>query len=392
MRNSVDVMYRNGANRKNGSRQASPINFISAAARVKTSHRLTVGVVGCGYWGSKHIRILSGVPEVSRVAVIDLDARTREKIVASFPASGAYQDLDAALPHVDAVIVATPPETHCDVALKCLRAGKHVLLEKPIAKSVSEALLLVEEARRSNLILMPGHTFEFNPALHELKRRIADGELGRIHYIHSSRLNLGLYRRDVNVVWDLAPHDISIMNYLLDSVPSTVAGWASLNAGETEDVAFIRLEYREMGVTGFAHLSWLDPKKTREVTVVGSKKMAVYNDLVEEQLRIFDRGVIRPEESASFERPLSCRYGDIISPRIDVKEPLALEVEHFVSCVHRGIAPKTAGESGLKVIVVLEAIDEAIATGAAVNVRYPKHEDYARSHRGTYYSVLPASA
>jgi predicted dehydrogenase len=382
--NSVDVLYRNGANRQNGSRQPPPISFVSAAGVVKKSPRLRVGVVGCGYWGSKHARILSCMPEVSRVAVIDPDARARAKIVASFPASTPYHDLDTALPHVDAVIVATPPQTHCDVALKCLRAGKHVLLEKPIAKSMSEALLVVEEARRSNLTLMPGHTFEFNPAVHELKRRIVEGELGRIHYIHSSRLNLGLYRPVVNVVWDLAPHDISIMNYLLDSVPNTVAGWASLNAGETEDVAFIRLEYRELGVTGFAHLSWLDPKKTREVTVVGSKKMAVYNDLVEEQLRIFDRGVIRPEESSSFERPLSCRYGDIISPRIDFKEPLALEVEHFIYCVQRGISPRTDGEDGLTVIAVLETIDQAIATGAVVNVRYPARETCAPQPISSY--------
>ena len=386
-------MNRNGhRNGSNGSRQAPPIRFISAAARVKKSPGLRVGVVGCGYWGSKHVRVLSCMPEVSSVAIIDRDARTLEKTGASFPASVPYPDLDAALPHVDAVIVATPPETHCDVALECLRAGKHVLLEKPMAKSTSEALLLVEEARRSGLTLMPGHTFEFNPAIHELKRRIVEGELGRIHYIHSSRLNLGLYRPDVNVVWDLAPHDISIMNYLLNSVPTTVAGWASLNAGEIEDVAFIRFEYPEMGVTGFAHLSWLDPKKTREVTVVGSKKMAVYNDLVEEQLRIFDRGVMRAEESSSFERPLCCRYGDIVSPRIDFKEPLALEVEHFVSCVQRGIAPRTDGENGLAVIAVLEAIDEAIATGAVANVQYPGRETCATTKLINNYSVLPASA
>jgi predicted dehydrogenase len=332
------------------------------------------------------------MPEVSYVAVIDRDACTREKIVASFPAATAYRDLDAALPHLDAVIVATPPETHCDVALKCLRAGKHVLLEKPIAKSMSEALLLVEEANRLNLTLMPGHTFEFNPAVRELKRRIVEGELGRIRYIHSSRLNLGLYRPDVNVVWDLAPHDISIMNYLLDSVPTTVAGWASLNACETEDVAFIRLEYGEMGVTGFAHLSWLDPKKTREVTVVGSDKMAVYNDLAEEQLRIFDRGVTRPEESSSFERPLSCRYGDIVSPRIDSKEPLALEVEHFVSCVQRGLVPSTDGENGLAVIATLEAIDEAIAAGAVVDVRYSGRRTGVPTRPMSDYLTLPASA
>ena len=386
-------MYCNDPNsRKNGSRQAPPISLVSAATRLKKSPDLRVGVVGCGYWGSKHVRVLSCMPGVSSVAVIDRDVRTREKIAASFPTSTPYRNLEAALPHVDAVIVATPPETHFDVALKCLHAGKHVLLEKPIAKSTGEALLLVEEARRSNLTLMPGHTFEFNSAIHELKRRIVGGELGRIHYIHSSRLSLGLYRTDVNVVWDLAPHDISIMNYLLDSVPTAVAGWATLNAGETEDVAFIRLEYREMGVTGFAHLSWLDPKKTREVTVVGSKKMAVYNDLVEEQLRIFDRGVMRPEESSSFERLLCYRYGDIVSPWIDFKEPLALEIERFVSCVQRGIAPRADGENGLAVIAVLEAIDEAIATGAVANVRYPGHESHAATQPINNYSELPASA
>jgi predicted dehydrogenase len=380
-------MYRNGSNRKNGSRQAPPKNFISAAASVKKSPSLRVGVVGCGYWGSKHVRVLSCMPEVISVAVIDRDPRTREKIVASFPASTPYQDLDAALPHVDAVIVASPPHTHCDVGLKCLRAGKHVLLEKPIAKSMLEALLLVDEARRSNLTLMPGHTFEFNPAVHQLKRRIVRGELGHIQSIHSSRLKAP-YRLDVNVVWDLAPHDISIMNCLLDSMPSTVAGMASLNAGETQDVAFIRLEYREIGVTGFAHLSWLDPKKTREVTVVGSKRMAVYNDLVDEQLRIFERS----KESSSYKRPRSSRNVDIVSPRIDLKEPLTLEVEHFVYCVQRGIPPRIDGESGLTVIAVLEAIDEAIATGAVVKVQYPGREACARTQPISNYSELAACA
>jgi predicted dehydrogenase len=368
-------MHRNRSKHKNGSRQARLINFNSAAVRANSFPSLRVGVVGCGYWGSKHVRILSCIPQVSERVIIEPDSNTRKKILAAFPTCMAYRDLDLALPHVDAVIVSSPPKTHFEIALKCLRAGKHVLVEKPVAKSVAESLLLMEEARHSNLTFMPGHTFEFNPVVHELRRRIVGGELGRVHYIHSSRLNLGLYRPDVNVVWDLAPHDISIMNYLLDSLPSTVAGWASLNTGDTEDIAFIRLEYSELGVTAFAHLSWLDPKKTREVTVVGSKKMAVYNDLAEEQLRIYDRGVFRAEESPSFERPLSYRYGDIVSPRIDFKEPLALEVEHFIRCVQDGSSPRNK-ESGLAVIAVLEAIDEAIATGATVGVGYPWREGY----------------
>jgi len=394
-------MYMNGSGKKNGGnggrskngggKAHSLLEFHSAAAQLKKSSGLSVGVVGCGYWGSKHVRVLSCNPEVSRIVLVDPDAQACAKMMAAFPMCTARRDLETALPDVDAVIVATPPKTHCDIALACLRAGKHVLLEKPIAKSISEALLLLDEARRSDLTLMPGHTFEFNPAVHELKRRVVAGELGDVHYIHSSRLNLGLYRTDVNVVWDLAPHDISIMNYVLDSVPTAVSGWASLNAGDTEDVAFIRLEYGEIGVTGFAHLSWLDPKKTREVTVVGSKKMAVYDDLIDEQLRIFDRGVTQSEGS-SFERPLSYRYGDILSPRIDFKEPLALEVEHFLHSVQLGIRSKVDGERGLAVIATLEAIDEAIATGGVVNVRHPGREVRADSRSIRKYPRLSAGA
>jgi predicted dehydrogenase len=334
---------------------------------------LRVGVVGCGYWGSKHIRVLSALPTVDAVAVIDLDRRACEKVAATFRNLRTFPDLEAAFPQVDALIVASPPRTHFEVALKCLQHGKHVLLEKPMARSLMEARTLIDEARRSNSVLMVGHTFEYNPAVRELRRRIALGELGQIYYLHSARLNLGLYRTDVNVIWDLAPHDISIMNYLLGSVPSAVSAWASANAWSgTEDLAYIRIEYEELGVTGFVRLSWLDPNKVREVIVVGSKRMAVYDDLQEERLRIFDKGVELCEQSTmSFERPLTYRYGDIVSPHIKFEEPLSLEVEHFVECVRDGTLPQTEGHSGLAVLAVLEAIDEAVATGGIVKVRYP---------------------
>ena len=334
-------------------------------------------MVGCGYWGSKHVRVLSGLAEVAEVAVIDSETRTRRAIQAAFPAVRTFAGLAEALPHVEAVVVATPPRSHAEVALAAIRAGKHVLVEKPLATALADARRLVAEARRAGVVLLVGHTFEFNPAVRELRARMDQGELGRIHYIHSSRLNLGLYRSDVNVVWDLVPHDISIMNYLLRAAPASVAAWGSAHAcGDVEDLAYVRLRYPGRGVVGYAHVSWLDPRKVRRVTVVGSRKMAVYDDLAEERLRIFDCGVDGgpdgPEGGAApYERPVSYRHGDIVSPRLGGEEPLALEDRHFVECVRGRTPPLTDGASGLAVVAVLEAIDRALATGAAFEVDLP---------------------
>lgn len=336
-----------------------------------------IGVVGCGYWGSKHVRVLNGLRAVREVAVIDPDPCNRDAILSAFPAVRAFADLDAALPHLDAVIIATPPRSHAELTLAALRAGKHALVEKPLATSLADARLLVDEAHRAGVVLMVGHTFEFNAAVRELKRRLTQGELGDIYYVHSARLNLGLYRSDVNVVWDLAPHDISILNFLLDAVPTRVTAWGSTNAwAGIEDLAYLRLDYQQLGITGYVHVSWLDPNKVRRVTVVGTRKMAVYNDMAEERLRIFDRGVERPEETeATYERPLSYRYGDIISPHIRFEEPLALENQHFVDCIRNGTTPQTDGRSGLAVVAVLEAVDRALGTGTCREVTWPEPAD-----------------
>jgi len=337
---------------------------------------LRVAVIGCGYWGSKHVRVLSGLSDVRQVVIVDPDPRIQASMLSAFPAARAFPDLQSALPHVDAVIVATPPESHSDLAMTALRNGKHVLVEKPLTRSVEEARHLVDEARRQGLTLMVGHTFLFNPAVKELKRRLDRGELGQVYYIHSARLNLGLYRPDVNVIWDLAPHDITIMNYLLQSVPKTVSAWgASLACGAVEDVAYIRLDYHRLGVSGYCHLSWLDPRKERTVTVVGKQKMAVYDDLADERLRIFDRGVnsVRSldDPSPTYERPLSYRYGDIVSPHIRSDEPLALEDQHFVDCIREGTVPEASGLEGMIVIAILEAIDRSLKLGTPVDVTYP---------------------
>jgi predicted dehydrogenase len=331
---------------------------------------LCVGIVGCGYWGSKHVRVLSATPGVSGITLVDPDAALCAALHASFPASNVAASLEEALPLVDAVVIATPPKSHAELAMAALRARKHVLVEKPLATSVAQGQMLVEQARRSGTTLMVGHTFQFNPAVRELRRRLHAGEFGQIYYIHTARLNLGLYRPDVNVVWDLAPHDISILNFLLDATPKAVDSWgASLAFGNMEDIAYIRLDYEEPKVTGYAHLSWLDPRKTRTVTVVGSKKMAVYDDLAEEPLRIFDRGVQGAEGfTPSHERPPTYRYGDIVAPHIRPDEPLAMQDRHFIDCSRQNAVPESCGEKALGIVAVLEAIDRSMKRRGVIPV------------------------
>jgi predicted dehydrogenase len=328
-----------------------------------------VGIVGCGYWGSKHVRVLAATAGVGEIALIERDQSLSRRMQRVFPAARSFRSLEAALPHVDAVVIATPPETHAECALMALREGKHVLVEKPLATSLTDAELLVGAARRANSITMVGHTFQFNPAVRELRRRLVSGELGRIYYIHSARLNLGLYRPDVNVVWDLAPHDVSILNYLLDSQPDAVIAWGdALAFGDVQDLAYVRLEYTKPKVTGYAHLSWLDPRKTRTVTVVGSKKMAIYDDLAEERLRIYDCGLGDLDGTPPHERPPTYRYGDMIAPHIRADEPLAVQDKHFIDSIRTHTEPETSWTNGLAIVAVLEALQESMLQRRLVRV------------------------
>jgi len=344
------------------------------STKSKASRGVGIAVVGCGYWGAKHLRVVSALPEVGEVVVVEPDARKRQAAAQSFPNVSVAADLASVIDRVDGVIIATPPETHPELGLLAIRAGKAVLIEKPLAATLAQSRLLVEEAAKRRVLLMVGHTFEFNPAVIELRRRMDAGELGDIHYIHSARLNLGLYRKDVNVVWDLAPHDISIMNFLLRATPSSVSAWSSSHASsDVCDLAYFQLNYRDQGVMGYGHVSWLDPRKIRQVTVVGSKRMAVYDDLAEEKLRIYDRGVDGSPNAAGRKGPLhampiSYRYGDIVSPHIEFQEPLMLEDRHFVDCIRSQIPPRSDGASGAAVVAVLDAIDRAIASGGAVEL------------------------
>mgnify|MGYP001823884701 CR=1 FL=1 len=329
---------------------------------------MRIGVAGCGYWGPKHVRVLESINEVDQVVVIDPDESARKAITQSYPRVLEYADLSSALPEIDALVVATPPRKHAQLAFEALDAGKHILVEKPFTTSSDDARELIRTARDSDLVLMVGHTFEYNPVVWRLRDAVNSGELGDVHYIDTARLNLGLYQPDVNVVWDLAPHDISILNYVLQARPTSVEARGYSCAGSKyQDVAYISIEYADIQAEANVHVSWLDPCKVRRVTVVGSEKMAVYNDVsADEKLRIYDKGVAFDSDGQGQDAPavpLSYRYGSIVSPFIDFREPLRVEDEHFVDCIKTGARPSTDGENGLAVVEVLEAAEQSMLAG-----------------------------
>jgi predicted dehydrogenase len=328
------------------------------AARPEGHH---IAVVGYGYWGAKHVRVLSSIPGVA-VTVVDAHPERLIAAAAHYPAARLSNNLDDVLPDVDAVVVATPPASHARLAKRALEARRHVLVEKPLTTSVADAEMLVELSEKQGLILMVGHTFAYNPAVWKLRELVDSGALGRILYVDTARLSLGRYQQDVNVLWDLAPHDISIISYVLDDLPSVTAVWAQRNVGGPHaDVAYLRLDFDGVGVQAFINVSWLSPNKVRRVTVVGEKRMAVYNDLSDnERIRIYDIGVdihAIDEASNAHGLPVTYRTGDIISPFVPFQEPLVLQDEHFVDCTQTGIPPRTSGQRGLEVVRVLAATD-----------------------------------
>ncbi len=333
---------------------------------------IRVGVVGCGYWGSKHLRVLQSLDGVSAVVAIDPDPTRVVSLQRSLSLDGSYASLEEALPYVDAVVVATPPSTHVEIGVRAMQAGKHVLIEKPLATSTEGALQLIEASAASGTTLMVGHTFEYNSAVWTMRDLIRDGSLGKLYYVDSARLNLGLYQGNVNVICDLAPHDVSLINYLLEDQPTAVEVWASRHAhSRLEDVAYLRLQYEKSDVEANIHVSWLDPKKVRRLTAVGSQKMAVYNDLeTEERIRIHDKGVMVSPSAFSdddqSQLPMTYRYGDVTAPYFDFREPLSVEDGHFVSCIRTGETPLTHGLNGLAVVRVLDAAQISLREHRAV--------------------------
>ena len=324
-------------------------------------------VVGLGYWGPNLVRNLHELPDVEVAWLCDKRPDVLEHMRRRFPSPQRTQHLGDVLDDetVDAILIATPVATHFPIAAAALQRRKHVFVEKPLAASVEEANRLVALASEHQLVLMPGHTFLYSPPVNMIRSLIQDGELGEIYFISTSRVNLGLHQPDVSVVWDLGPHDFSILRYWLDERPEYVSG---LSRGcvipGTPDVAFINLEFAS-GVVSHVELAWLAPSKLRRTTVVGSEKMVVYDDTSIESVRIFDAGVTLPDPMSFGEYKLTYRTGSIVSPRVPPVEPLLEELGDFVLAILTGKPPRSNAQLGVDVVQVVEAVDRSFADGGA---------------------------
>ncbi len=344
-----------------------------------------VAIIGSGYWGINYIRIFSELAQARPIVVCDARQERLDEIARRFRHIRLTTDLDQALATegVEAAVVCTPATTHYDIAVRCLEAGKPLLIEKPIARTGGQAEDLINIAHAKNLVLMVGHTFVYNPAVRKIKEYLARNELGRIYFMYSRRTNMGPIRKDVNALWDLAPHDVSIFNYLLDAVPEWVSAvGARVLLNGREDVGFVSLGYPS-NVVAHIQVSWADAYKVREVVVVGSDKRIAFNELNPlERVRIFEKGVspIESEATNYGEFNLRIRDGDIISPPVETSEPLKNECIHFVDCVTQRVQPLTDGQAGLDVVRVMEAIDASVAQrGAPVEIaKESQHVSEAR--------------
>lgn len=329
---------------------------------------MRIAIVGMGYWGSRLVRNLVAVIGSENVIAVDTDPCRLEDACRQYPSITRRDSLESALaePDVRAVIIATPVKTHTTLAATALRAGCHVLVEKPLTTSIEEAELLIDLAERQDLVLMVGHTFLFSPRVQWVKNFVARRELGELHYITSSRLNLGTHRPDANVIWDLAPHDFSIIFHILDDVPTTIATSArSVLRKEMPDVAFMNLTFAS-GVVASVAVSWFAPRKIRTLMLVGDHHMVVYDDTdPEEPVKVHDRGVVIPDSTDFGVNQLTYRYGDTVAPHISPEEPLSIQLTHFVECIQHGYAPRSDGRFGLDVVAALEAADASWRTGGA---------------------------
>ncbi len=323
-----------------------------------------IAVVGCGYWGAKHVRVVNEMQSARLTLAVDPVADRLAHIQAEYRGVPVTRDIEAALgPDVDAVVLATPVSTHYTLAARALAAGKHVLVEKPLAASSPECRKLIELAGTQGVVLMVGHTFEYHPAVEYLRNLVGSGELGKLYYIDSARLNLGLFRRDVNVLWDLAPHDVSILYRILGESALAVSARGSSHTlpGEV-DVAFADLTFSG-GVVAHLRVSWLDPCKVRRVTVVGSSAMVVFNDVSpSEKIRIYDKHYTAEPEGDHYSDHLAgYHHGNVVIPPLNTAEPLRLEVEDFVRAIVTGSGVQADGASGLRVVEALEAASYSMA-------------------------------
>lgn len=334
------------------------------------SKTITVGVVGCGYWGPNLIRNFRSLPDCRLKTMCDLNKDRLKHLKTLYPEVESSADFDAVVkdPEIDAIAIATAVRFHHKMAKDCLLAGKHTFIEKPMASSSAECEELIQLAAKNGLTLMVGHTFLYSPAVRKVKEVIVKGEIGELRYISSRRLNLGLFQKDINVAWDLAPHDISIVLYILEESPVSVncRGHAHMSRGGVEDVTTMCLMFKK-GKFVTIQNSWLDPRKVREMTFVGTKRMIVYDDVEPlEKIKIYDARVEVPPHYDTFaEFQYAYHYGDIYIPYIKQEEPLKAECQHFLDCIRSGATPISSGKQGLQLVRILEAASSSLQNGGA---------------------------
>ena len=338
-------------------------------------NHLNVGVVGCGYWGPNLVRNFRVLAECQLKMMCDVSEERLTHLRSLYPEVEGTTDYSHMLngAGLDAVIIATSVRLHYPMAKASLLAGKHTFIEKPMAASAQECEELVEIAEKKGLVLMVGHTFLYSPAVRKIKEVVEWGDLGDIRYICARRLNLGLFQKDINVAWDLAPHDISIILHIMEEQPLSVncRGSAHVTPG-VEDVTTMCLNFRN-NRSAIIHSSWLDPRKTREMTIVGSKRMIVYDDVAAiEKIKIYDARVERPPHYDTFgEFHYAYHYGDMYVPYIKQEEPLRSECQHFLDCIREGISPLTDGRRGLEVVRILEASSQSLKQGGGQVILHP---------------------
>jgi predicted dehydrogenase len=331
---------------------------------------MRVGIIGFGYWGSNVVRNFVSNPGVTSVTVCDLESSRLEKAKRLFPSIQTTTSVDSMMQSkdIDAIAIVTPVKTHFALAKQALENGKHVLVEKPMTFSVEEARALISLAEKKNLKLAVDHTFIYTPAVRKLKELITNGTLGELWYFDSVRINLGLFQHDVNVIWDLAAHDLAILIYLTGRVPLEVAAQGSAHSGSgMEDIAYITLRYADNFIAHF-HVNWLAPVKLRQVIIGGSEKMAVWDDLnPSEKIKVYDKGIVLPKESSNPDEIgnvlIKYRTGDVYSPSLDGTEALTTLVTHFIACIQGKETLLTPGLQGLQVVGILEATQKSLRNG-----------------------------
>jgi predicted dehydrogenase len=334
---------------------------------------ITIGVIGCGYWGPNLLRNFAENEAARLRWMCDLDPTRLSRVGRRYPSAETTRDYHQIIrdPHTDAVVIATPVATHFNFAREALEAGKHVLVEKPFTTSVREAEMLVELAERHRLTLMVDHTFVYTGAVRKIKEIVQSDELGDLLYFDSTRINLGVFQHDINVVWDLAPHDLSIMDFIIDRQPEALTATGSCHIEQgIENIAYVTLRFSDPFIAHF-HFNWLSPVKIRHTLIAGSRKMVVYNDIEPtEKIRVYDKGVTTNHRSengtnkeVAYETLVSYRTGDVWVPKLDQTEALHYVCDEFLSAIRERRRPLTDGLSGLRVVRLLEAAQQSINRG-----------------------------